>query len=42
MHKKYVCMLVKKAKEIFEKNKSLVDIHREDEEEITVCGDIHG
>ena len=35
-------MLVKKAKEIFEKNKSLVDITRGDEEEITVCGDIHG
>ena len=35
-------MIIKKAKEIFEKNKSLVDIHREDEEEITVCGDIHG
>jgi serine/threonine-protein phosphatase 5 len=35
-------MIIKKAKEIFEKNKSLVDIHRADEEEITVCGDIHG
>jgi serine/threonine-protein phosphatase 5 len=31
-----------KAKEIFEKCKSLVDIQRADAEEITVCGDIHG
>ena len=42
LHKKYACMIIKKAKEIFEGNRSLVDIHREDEEEITVCGDIHG
>ena len=35
-------MIIKAAKEIFEKNKSLVDITRGDEEEITVCGDIHG
>lgn len=42
MHKKYVCMIIKKAQEIFEKDKSCVDIKREDEEEITVCGDIHG
>lgn len=42
LHKKYACMIINKAKEIFEKNKSLMDIHREDEEEITVCGDIHG
>jgi serine/threonine-protein phosphatase 5 len=42
LHKKYACMIIKKAKEVLEHNKSLVDIHREDEEEITVCGDIHG
>lgn len=42
MHKKYACMIIKKAREIFESCKSLVDISREDEEEITVCGDIHG
>lgn len=42
LHKKYVCMIIKKAQEIFEKDKSCVDIKREDEEEITVCGDIHG
>ena len=35
-------MIIKKAQEIFEKNKSMVDITRGDEEEITVCGDIHG
>jgi len=35
-------MIVKKAREHFADCKSLVDIKREDEEEITVCGDIHG
>lgn len=35
-------MIIMKAKEIFEKCKSLVDITREPEEEVTVCGDIHG
>ena len=42
LHKKYACMIIQKAKEIYEKDKSLVDIIRGDEEEITVCGDIHG
>jgi serine/threonine-protein phosphatase 5 len=42
LHKKYACMIIMRAKEIFEKNKALVDVHRDDEEEITVCGDIHG
>ena len=42
LHKKYACMIIKKAMEIFEKNKTMVDIHRDDDEEITVCGDIHG
>lgn len=42
LHKKYACMIIQSAKEIFEKNKSMVDIQRGDEEEITVCGDIHG
>lgn len=42
LHKKYACMIILKAKEIYGKNLSLVDIHREDDEEITVCGDIHG
>jgi hypothetical protein len=31
-----------KAKDLFESCKSLVDITRGDDEEITVCGDIHG
>ena len=35
-------MIIVKAKEHFEKAKSLVDITRADNEEITVCGDIHG
>ena len=35
-------MIIMKAKELFEKCKSCVEIMRGDEEEITVCGDIHG
>lgn len=35
-------MIIKKAGEIFEKCKAMVDIKRADDEEITVCGDIHG
>ena len=35
-------MIILKAKEIFENAKSMVDVTREPEEEITVCGDIHG
>ena len=31
-----------KSKDMFEQCKSLVDINRGDDEEITVCGDIHG
>jgi len=42
LHKKYACMIVMKARELFEADKSLVDITRGDDEEITVCGDIHG
>ena len=42
LHKKYACMIIIKARELFEADKSLVDINRGDEEEITVCGDIHG
>lgn len=42
LHKKYACMIIKEAQEIFEADKSLVEIKREDDEEITVCGDIHG
>ena len=42
LHKKYACMIIMKARELFENDKSLVDITRADDEEITVCGDIHG
>lgn len=42
LHKKYACMIIQKARELFEANKTLVDVSREDNEEITVCGDIHG
>lgn len=42
LHKKYATMIILKAKELFEKCKSCVEIQRGNEEEITVCGDIHG
>jgi serine/threonine-protein phosphatase 5 len=42
LHKKYASMIIIKARELFEADKSMVDISRDDEEEITVCGDIHG
>ena len=42
LHKKYACMIMNKAKDLFEQGKSLIDITVPDEEEITVCGDIHG
>ena len=42
LHKKYACMIMNKSKDMFEQCKSLVDITRGDDEEITVCGDIHG
>jgi serine/threonine-protein phosphatase 5 len=42
LHKKYAVMIIQKAIEHFSKNKSLVDVDLEDDDEITVCGDIHG
>jgi serine/threonine-protein phosphatase 5 len=42
LHKKYASMIILKARDIFEKDKSLVHITVPDENEITVCGDIHG
>lgn len=42
LHKKYACMIMNKSKDMFEQCKSLVDINRGEDEEITVCGDIHG
>ena len=41
LHKKYLLYLMIKAKEIFEKQPSLIDVNFTDRE-ITVCGDIHG
>jgi serine/threonine-protein phosphatase 5 len=35
-------MIIQRGIELYEKNKALVDITREDEEEITICGDVHG
>lgn len=35
-------MIIQKARELFSKDKSLVQIYVADNEEITVCGDIHG
>jgi serine/threonine-protein phosphatase 5 len=42
LHKKFACMIIMKATEIFEQVDSLVDIEIEELEEITVCGDVHG
>mmetsp|Transcript_8651 Transcript_8651/g.13417 ORF Transcript_8651/g.13417 Transcript_8651/m.13417 type:complete len:211 (+) Transcript_8651:659-1291(+) len=42
LHKKYVSMIIVKARELLEKNPSMVDVTIPDDEEITVCGDIHG
>jgi hypothetical protein len=35
-------MIIIKARELFEKDKSLVSINIPDDKDITVCGDIHG
>lgn len=42
LHKRYAVMIIQKARELFAKEKSLVDIPVRETEEITVCGDIHG
>jgi serine/threonine-protein phosphatase 5 len=42
LHKKYATLIIQKATEIFEANDTLVRVHVDDLEEITVCGDIHG
>jgi serine/threonine-protein phosphatase 5 len=42
LHKKYTVMLINKAQEIWMKDDALVEVHIDDLEEITVCGDIHG
>ena len=42
LHRKYASMIIMKATEIFDQADTLVHIHLDDLEEITVCGDIHG
>lgn len=42
LHKKYATQIFIKAREIFEKVDTLVYITVPNDEEITVCGDIHG
>lgn len=42
LHKRYVLQILEKAKSILEKYKALVDYKIGDEEEFTICGDIHG
>lgn len=42
IHRKYVVQLLLEAKKIFLKHKNLVDINVTAENELTVCGDVHG
>jgi serine/threonine-protein phosphatase 5 len=42
LHKKYAVMIINRAKEIFDKDKSLVYINASEGKEITICGDVHG
>lgn len=42
LHKRYTLQLIEMCKEIVRKYDSLVDYKVEDEQEFTVCGDIHG
>ena len=42
LHKKYAVMIISRARELFEKDTSLVHINVPEDKEITVCGDIHG
>jgi hypothetical protein len=35
-------MIIAKAQELLEKETTLVHIHLDELEEITVCGDVHG
>ena len=42
LHKRFTLQLIEKCKNIVTQYDSLVDYEIEDEEEITVCGDIHG
>lgn len=42
LHKRYTLQLIEKCKDILTSYSNLVECKVEDEEEITVCGDIHG
>ena len=42
LHIKFASMIILKARDLFEKDKSLVHITVPEDEEVTVCGDIHG
>ena len=42
LHKKYLVQIIMKVRDEYAKEDSLVDIEVPAEEEITVCGDVHG
>lgn len=42
LHKRFTLQLIEKCRNIVAAYDSLVDVKIEDEEEVTVCGDIHG
>ena len=42
IHKKYLMMMILKVKEHYEKKETLVEINVADDDEFTVCGDVHG
>jgi len=42
LHQKYACQMLLNVKDLLMRLPSLVDIHLNEDEKITVCGDIHG
>ena len=42
LHRKYATMILLKVRDIFEAEKNVVSISIPDDEDITVCGDVHG
>jgi len=42
IHKKYVWILLRRVAAIMDKDATLVDVHVEDDDGFTICGDIHG
>lgn len=42
LHIKFASMIILRARDLFEKDKSLVHITVPEDEEVTVCGDVHG